>query len=103
MEREFGLIHHSQSYDKNYKYIGCSLDYLPEMEKNILRLQSDRIVTIGKIVDADIDAGAEQGYKMKEAGCDCQTYSDEMIECLAIDYVEPEPIKNRWQILDLRG
>jgi hypothetical protein len=83
MEEEFGLI--------NETYIKIDPCFCRFMEKEINGLNNGRIVTIK-------DTKGPKWYKLEEIGYICV---DDMIECLAEDYVEPIPIGNRFEILDL--
>ena len=81
MEKEFGLWG-----DEN---IRCHKTFIPLMEKSIVALNTDRILTIREVND---------DYYTTEIGWN---WSDDMIECLASEYKEPVPILSRFEILDL--
>ena len=61
------------------------------MEKYLISLDTDRILTIKKVND--------DYYTTIEASLN---WSDDMIECLAKDYKEPIPVSNRFELLDIR-
>ena len=84
----------------DFRYIGCALDFLPAMEKEINKLNNDRVLTIKKMKIVGSEYGSSHGYVMEEVDGYLE-YSDAMIECLYKDYKEPVPIKNRWELLDL--
>jgi len=60
------------------------------MEEYLNKSNTKRILTIEKIDD--------DYYSITGSN---HTWSDEMIECLASEYKEPEPILTRFEILDL--
>ena len=57
-------------------------------------ISTDRILTIQSIEKDE----RKDYYVMKGSG---HRWSEDMIECLAEDYKEPEPIKNRFDLLDI--
>ncbi len=89
MEKEHGGI--------RYHVICCQIAYRSEMERELVNLNCNRILTIRKIAEVIADY-----YCMEGLG---YYWSDDMIECLASDYAEKvsKPILNRYEILDLRG
>ena len=94
MEKEYGI----SSYGGNIK---CYYNYFftEYMEKDIEKLNCNRILTINFINDYDDDDGCHF-YKMKEfLNWD---WTDEMIKCLAKDEIIPTPITSRFDILDIR-
>jgi len=84
MEKEYGIRENGN--------INCKKSFLPNMEEELNKLNTNRILTIKEINN--------NHYYMKEIG---YYWSDDMIECLAEDYkIEIlEPINSRWEILDL--
>lgn len=91
MEKEYGA--------SNFR-ICCLPDYSYHMEEELNKLGRSRILTI-----LTIEKLGGEHYFMKEIK---YHWIDKMIKCLANDYVEdaevtPNPIHNRYEILDLRG
>ena len=87
MEKEFGVI---TSFLPR-KIINCDLTFMKSIERDIERLNCDRVLTIR---NADKD-----DYFMEEIGW---RWTNDMIRCLVREYEEPEPILNRFEILDIR-
>ena len=73
------------------------LNFSTRMENFLVKIDTDRIVTIKEAVeDVDIRRHEVKHYKINEDnGLFCWT--DEMIE----EILNPEPIKTRWELLDL--
>lgn len=68
---------------------------MKEMEIKLKELNTDRMVTI-------LLQYHNHFYNVKDIGWN---WSDDMIECLAKNYKkpkEPEPIKSRFEILDIK-
>ena len=61
-----------------------------EVEEELEKL--NRILTIKEVQKYSYYTKEMKLYKWK----------DNMIECLVEDYKEPEPIRTRWEILDIR-
>ena len=77
--------------DKNTKKVGNNyFSFTLNMEKEINRLKTGRILTISNVI-------YDSYYLIKEFKNN-SIFIDEMIDCLEKDY---NPIKNRWEILDL--
>ena len=92
MVKEYGL---QKGYNKQ-ALIPCSCQFLLKMEKRLKEKDCNRILTIRSVNSVN--------YNMKDISWG---WSDDMIECLAKDYKEikkdhPEPIKSRFEILDIR-
>ena len=68
----------------------CS--FTQAMEDALEEKDCDRIVTIESLLVSD------NQYFVKELEF---YWTDEMIECLAEDYAESEPVDDRWELLDL--
>ena len=86
MEKEYGLNEYG-----NIKYDLKSYGFVLEMERLIKIKYPDRVLTIRHV-------GNFYYYMMNSN----YIWSDYMIECLSKDYIEPEPILTRWEILDIR-
>jgi len=88
MEKEYGSIE---------DHICCYLPYFDHEEKKFNELNCNRILTVEKIEETIV-----KYYLMKEID---NYWSDDMIQCLAKDYVEEVfySASNRYEILDLRG
>ena len=79
-----------EEYGLKYKdCINCGFIY--SMEKEVNKLKINRILTIKE--------AKNELYIMEELPF--WAWSNKMIECLAKDYIEPEPITSRFEILDL--
>ena len=76
--------------------IALEIIFTKHMEEKLKYLNGNRILTI-KTIGTFLHKNDH--YRMKETGC---KWTDEMIECLAKAYKEPESIKDRWEILDIR-
>ena len=92
MAKEFGLKKGYEGQD----IIPCLCEFIPKMEKKLKEKDCNRILTIRSVNSVN--------YSMKDISWG---WSDDMIECLAKDYKEikkdhPEPIKSRFEILDIR-
>lgn len=61
------------------------------LTKKIINRVPDRIVTVSDIIDNKV-------YYFKDPGIRC---NDKGVECLIEKYVEPVPIADRFEILDL--
>ncbi len=85
MKKEFGL-----TLSNN---INCHPVFIKEMKKKLEKLNTNRVITIEKII------GNEKYYSMEKISYD---WSDDMIKYLAKDYKEPEQITSRFDILDIR-
>ena len=70
--------------------------YTVEMEDIIQKLNTNRDVTISKVVE-DVEAPRIPYYKIEESDTKW-VWTDEMIECLGVELV---PIYDRFEILDL--
>jgi len=81
--------------DYRYPYIRVKPYYYLEFEETIKKINPNRIFTIKTV---NLRVQQPSFYRMKEIGF---KWADYMIECLAKDYVEPIPIKDRWEIMDL--
>ena len=68
----------------------CQSDFPKNMEKDLNSRVPSRILTIMDIT--------KSYYIVKEMGW---SWSDDMIECLAKEYVAPVSIRNRFEIMDL--
>jgi len=88
MMKEFGIT--------SYGGIKYKLSFISQMEEELNKLNIDRILTIEEIYNYDYYS--HDCYSMEEIGYD---WVDYMIECLAKEYKIPEPINNRFEILDL--
>jgi len=66
--------------------------FLLYMEKELNKLNIDRVITIRKINNY------YNYYYMEEID---ESWNDKMIECLVEGYKEPDPIYSRFEILDL--
>ena len=87
MEKEYGL-----NEGGNIKAsLGNNLSFIDVMEKKLNRKFPDRILTIKEIKYSN--------YKVEEMAFG---WTEDMIECLAKDYVEIVPIHSRFEILDIR-
>ena len=83
MKEEYGL-----DFNRDIK---CEYGFLKDMEERLNKLNTNRVLTIKEIKN--------NYYYMKEMG---NWWSNEMIECLAKDYKNPEQINSRFEILDIR-
>jgi hypothetical protein len=91
MEKEFGIIGGN---------INTTIQYFPIMEEELIKINTNRIVTIRRIWTTDHQS--KEGWKA-ERGISFNGWqlSTEIIECLAKNYIEPTPIETRFEILDL--
>ena len=89
MKKEFGL-----SKSTNSILVPDETPFIKGMEKRLNRLNINRILTIGEI---KIRFGHEH-YHMKEIR---YWWTKDMIKCLIERYKEPEPIRSRFEILDI--
>ncbi len=71
---------------KIWKQIDQNIGYYEEMERQAIRIDSDRVLTIDRI---------DVCYFMKKISF---AWTDDMIECLV---ERPIPVNNRWELLDL--
>ena len=69
--------------------------FVKQMEEELNKISLNRILTIKSIRNGSFSLD----YEMKEIRW---AWMDEMIECLVKDYVEPIPIDNRFELLDIR-
>ncbi len=101
MKKEYGLNYRLHSdgaisfheINEN-KDIFNQVVFTKEMEKDINQNYPNRIFTIATIKNHIW----KSYYEMKEI---TWMWNDYMIECFAENYVEPEPIYSRFEILDL--
>ena len=89
MEKEFGLL----DYGSGHIRILCPTHYLNNMEKELNKLNCNRILTIKRI-----EVRQPYHYLMEEMK---YIWTDEMIKELVEEVCYP--ILNRYEILDLRG
>ncbi len=82
-----------KEYGKRGKNINCAYTFVKEMEEDLEKINTNRIVTIKEIIENEF-------YYMKELPR--WSWSDDIIKCLAKNYKKPELITNRWEILDIR-
>ena len=86
MEQEYGLNSYENITTPEF------MIFSREKEEELNNYSSNRILTIRGIYNSN-------HYDMEEIRK--WSWDDDMIECLAKDYVEPIPIKTRFEILDL--
>ena len=86
MEKEFGI--------DSIERIKCHRFFVPNMDKDIIELYTNRVVTINKI------DGRYDYYIAKEIG---YSLSDDMIEYSLQELEEKTriPVGSRWELLDL--
>ncbi len=97
MEREYGL----NSAGGIFPSFPC---FVKEMEEELNKLNCDRVLTIKeKRQSVGFDHPVIEAYMIEGFGG--YVWSNKTIECLVNDYAEvtPNPILNRYEILDLRG
>ena len=87
MEKEFGLTKAVNIFRRKQ-----AISFMRFMEIDFGELDTNRILTIQAVFKRN------HFYHMKEIGW---AWSDDMIECSVEDYKEPEPIRSRWEILDI--
>ena len=83
-----------KEYKSDSSYIYTTPVLNTTMEEDLYNLTLNRTITIRETYMT----GSGIFYHMEEVRWQ---WSDDMIECLAEDYVKPEPIKSRFEILDL--
>jgi hypothetical protein len=73
-----------------------------EVEEELEKL--NRILTIKEVQKYSYYTKEMKLYKYSYYTKEMKLYKwkDNMIECLVEDYKEPEPIRTRWEILDIR-
>ena len=95
MEKEFGL--------SGYETINCPLPFVLRMEQIVQEFDTDRILTIESISKNNCYCYNGSSYYMEKG--EGYHWSDDMIEeLISSNKIEPEtynPIKSRWEILDL--
>ena len=94
MKEEYGELYTEEDDIKTY--INCTGGFLMCMEKELVQLNSNRVVII-RSLNKDPDF---LSYYMTKVN-NFLPYSEDIIECLAKDYKKPVPIKTRFEILDL--
>ena len=96
MEKEYGLNSYGsiKIYNNSHDIIIGFNNIMEELVKDL-----NRIITI-KTVSNDHYRIKESNYKEKKIG---YSWSDDMIECLASEYKDPEsdPVLSRFELLDL--
>jgi len=88
MVEEYGS---PEDYGSPFDSIACVHGFYGRMEEELNRISINRVLTIKR--------RKEDGwYHMKEIGWN---WKEDFIECLAEKYVEPIPVRNRFELMDL--